>query len=129
MSQFQISFVLGSESPGELASFYGFAMGGNIHRGSQADHWYVSHPNGINLEIFRPSNKRFWQNRGKAFALCIRCSGSTFPLKTIYEWINALKEKGAVVIENARLEAFGAECWLKDPQGNEFIIVVPHSIY
>jgi hypothetical protein len=32
---------------------------------------------------------------------------------------------GASVVEPARLEPFGAECWMNDPEGNAFLMLIP----
>jgi hypothetical protein len=32
---------------------------------------------------------------------------------------------GASVVEPARLEPFGAECWMNDPEDNAFLVLIP----
>jgi hypothetical protein len=39
-------------------------------------------------------------------------------------WITEALGLGAVVLEPARLESFGAEAWLLDPEGNRLLLLV-----
>lgn len=57
-----------------------------------------------------------------------RASGSPphrDPLATLLEWLEQAQGLGAVVEEQPRLESFGAEAWLNDPEGNALLLLVP----
>ncbi len=41
------------------------------------------------------------------------------------EWLEQAQGIGAVVEEEPRLESFGAEAWLNDPEGNALLLLVP----
>ena len=48
------------------------------------------------------------------------------PLLVIGDWLNCLISKGAFIVEQPIIEAFGAEAWMTDPEGNYLLVVVPN---
>ena len=120
-----ISFVLASEAPKKLAEFYAFAMNAEVHPGLSDLHWLIVHPDGTRMQIYYPSQSRPLPKRGRALALCITGPSSIDPIASLEEWSLKLISRGAIVVEEPRLESFGAEAWLSDPEGNDFLILVP----
>ena len=56
---------------------------------------------------------------------CLRRPPNQDPLSTLLEWLERATDLGAVVNEEPRLESFGAEAWLNDPEGNALLLLVP----
>ncbi len=125
ISRLEISLVLEARLPRELAEFYSHVMDAEIRQGVSSNHWCLLAPNGIKIQIYRPSTSKPPSIKGKAMAPCVAAKASSNPLEALSEWSLALEEKGAKVIDAPRLEAFGAESWLSDPEGNSFLLVVP----
>ena len=58
-------------------------------------------------------------------APCLRLASSDVPLEDLQQQLPAWLALGASLIEPARQEAFGAEVWLSDPEGNPVLVVQP----
>tara|TARA_Y100001968_G_C18872286_1_gene487771 strand:- start:39 stop:422 length:384 start_codon:yes stop_codon:yes gene_type:complete len=127
MSAFQVCFVLASDSPQNLASFYASALDAPIQAGFNKDHWVIQHPEGVRIQVFRPSSTTSFKRGGRSFSLCLIKPKSNDPLKDLNKVIQTLQMIGAKVVEEGRLDEFGAESWLSDPEGNEFLILVPKN--
>ena len=125
MNRMKISSVLASQAPKSLARFYAFVMDAQMQEGLNDDHWVLASNQGQIIEIFRPSRNKPFTLRGRVFALCIHGKSSLDPLSSIRVLIADLISKGAFLIEEPKLELFGAESWLADPEGNQFLLVVP----
>ena len=121
----QISLVIASEQPQKLSEFYAFATNGDLQQGKNKDHYLITHHNGMNIQVYRPSEKESFPNRSRMTALCLQQSPSLDPLLTINEWSSILASMGASICDDPRLESFGAESWMIDPEGNHFLIFVP----
>ena len=127
MSSLQISLVIAANKPKKLSEFYAFATNGDLQAGIKSDHFSIVNSNGFHIQVYRPSKKESWINRGRAAALCLQQVPSSNPLHAISEWVAILLSRGAVVIDPPKLESFGAEAWLSDPDGNYFLIFVPKN--
>ncbi len=127
MSQIHVGYVLASKCPSSLAEFYSFAIGEEILSGVNDEHFCVFHPAGLKLQIYRPSRKHTFPIRGKASALCIWRETCDNPLEVLVEWASSLVSKGGNIVEEPRMESFGAEAWMEDPEGNYFLICIPTS--
>jgi len=127
MFSIQLSLVIASDQPQRLSEFYAFATNGDLQLGKNKDHYLISPPNGMNIQIYRPSGKRSFSTPGRRSALCLQQPPSDSPLIAIKEWSKILVERGAVVNEHPRVEPFGAESWIIDPEGNHLLIFVPIS--
>lgn len=46
------------------------------------------------------------------------------PLAVLTAWVEAATRQGATLVEPPRREAFGAEAWLLDPEGNRLLLLV-----
>ena len=129
MSCSQISWLLMADAPKALAEFYGFAMNAQVRQGLNVSHWYVANLEGLRIEIFSPSRTRPRPCKGRGFSLCLKGKKSMKPLLEIKEWSSKLVARGAVLLEKPIVEDFGVESWLGDPEGNQFLIVVPSIDY
>ena len=119
-----LSWVLAANNPQSLAEFYAKALGCSCRSGLSAQHWMVSLPTGGTLQIYRPSRQRPWPVRGAALAPCFQRIGTDHPERELARWIEQLEMLGARRREPARLESFGAECWMEDPEGQPFLTLV-----
>ena len=125
MSFTNLSWVLAAEDPQRLAGFYAALWECLKEQGFSGSHWIVEPAGGCRLEIYRPSRQRPFPLRGRAMAPCLRLASSKAPLEHLQQQLPAWIALGASLIEPARLEAFGAEVWLADPEGNPVLVVQP----
>jgi hypothetical protein len=119
-----LSWVLAAKNPQALAEFYAQALVCTCRSGLSNQHWMVSLPTGGTLQIYRPSRLRPWPIRGAALAPCFQRVGSDHPETELGHWIEQLEALGARRREAARLESFGAECWMEDPEEQPFLTLV-----
>ena len=125
MNAIQISWVLAAEDSARLATFYSELFQATLKPGVAEHHCIVQFSDGTQLEIYQPSRRRPFPDRGKALAPCLRLSPSQEPLPQL-QWLlsNAL-QRGGSLLEEARLEPFGAEAWIHDPEGNPLLLLAP----
>ncbi len=119
-----MSWVLAANNPQTLAEFYAKALGCTCRTGLSDQHWIVSLPTGGTLQIYRPSRERPWPVRGAALAPCFQRIGTDQLETELGRWIELLEALGARRREVARLESFGAECWMEDPEGQPFLTLM-----
>ncbi len=120
-----LSWVLAANNPQSLAQFYARALGGSFRSGLSEHHWMVSLPNGQMLQVYRPSSQRPWPVRGAALSPCFQRSGiDNNPEADLEQWVKHLESLGARRRESSRLESFGAECWMEDPEGQPFLTLI-----
>jgi hypothetical protein len=119
----QAALVLAADDPYALATFYGSLLGCTPVAGMQAHHWRLPWSAGGWLEIYRPSRARPQPRHGGRLALCLRrvvADGAAAGLAT---WIVHAEALGARRLEEPRVESFGAEVWLLDPEGNRLLLL------
>ena len=121
----QISWVLASQEPEQLAQFYAELFHCKASAGFSSRHWLVPLGAGSSLEIYQPSSRRIFPQRGRALAPCLRLTPASDPLEALMAWVERWQPRGVTVDQHPRLESFGAECWLFDPEQNSFLVVVP----
>ncbi|WP_392349804.1 VOC family protein [Parasynechococcus sp.] len=121
----QISWVLASHDPSRLAAFYSRLLNRDAAPGWSATHWVIDLAEGLSLEIYRPSRQRPFPDRGRHLAPCLRLKASADPLTHLQGMLPHWLAAGASIAESPRLESFGAECWLLDPEENAVLVVVP----
>lgn len=119
-----LSWVLASRSPEQLARFYADLLGTNPKPGVAAHHWIVPLQGQGRLQIYTPSRKRPWPASGSALAPCLQRRAKADPLLELQAWHQRVIQLGGRSTEEPRLESFGAECWLEDPQGQSFLLLV-----
>ena len=121
----QISWVLAAEDTGKLGRFYSDLFQARLIPGMADHHCVVEFGNGTWLEIYRPSRQRSFPTRGRALAPCLRLDPSLDPLPELQSLLSTALERGGSLLEEARVEAFGAEAWIKDPEGNPLLLLAP----
>jgi hypothetical protein len=62
---------------------------------------------------------------GRALSVCLKLPVHHTPLIELDYHVSHAIGLGASVVEPARLEPFGAECWMNDPEGNAFLMLIP----
>ena len=130
MSGIQISFVIASNDPLELANFYSQINCDKVFRGFKSDHYFLSLRNGCKIHFYRAKENLSFKRVGNSASLCFQKNPSSSPYDDLDDWISRLVQLGALGLESPRLEAFGAEMWMQDPEGNQFLILIPfESIY
>ena len=125
MDSTQISWVLAAHNPQALACFYGNLLGSTPRAGLSPQHWLVGLGGTLNLEIYRPSRKRPFPDQGRSLSLCLRQQPSQSPLSSLQILLDGALKLGAAVLEPPRVEFFGAEAWITDPEGNAVLLMVP----
>tara|TARA_Y100001968_G_scaffold333907_1_gene400907 strand:+ start:31302 stop:31688 length:387 start_codon:yes stop_codon:yes gene_type:complete len=123
-SLIQITWVIAAMHPKEIASFYSNAFDIDFYQvDNSGDHW-LSKSDGADIQIYKPSDQKPFPSRGKAGSICFSEKSSGDPLSQIKEWIQKLSEYGAKTCEDFNNKPFGVECWMQDPEGNYFLLLV-----
>ena len=124
-----LSFVIASKSPKDLAIFYALLIEGELRPGSSHKDFCIFTQQGINIYIYQPTSEKDFPIRGNVHSLCLNSESQHNPLEYLEAWINNLIDKGATISDKPKSEVFGAEAWLKDPEDNLFLIFVPKKNY
>lgn len=127
-----LSWVLAAHKPEPLARFYGALFKTEPRPGLSGSHWLVKLPGGGLLQIYRPSRTRTMPAAAESLAPCLHhhANASGGPaLAQLKPLVDAARLLGATVVEPARQEAFGAECWLADPEGNRLLFLITTASY
>ena len=125
MNAMQISWVLAAEDSLRLARFYSELFQATLLPGVAKHHCIVQFSDGTRLEIYRPSRKRPFPARGRALAPCLRLTPSHDPLPELQRLLRTALQRGGSLLDDARLEPFGAEAWIHDPEGNPLLLLAP----
>ena len=125
MNPVQISLVLAAHDPKALSQFYAALFSVKIGDGTAEHHRILDLNNGLRLEIYRPSQHRPFPAAGRALSICLRLPAHHTPLIELDQHVSCALNMGASILEPARLEPFGAECWMNDPEGNAVLLLVP----
>ena len=125
MSLMNINFVIASKDPKGLSNFYSKINSDKVIKGFNSTHYFISLSNRSKIDFYRPGKNYEWTNRGNSASLCFEGKPSIDPLKTIETWSLEILESGGKVKSSSRLQEFGAELWMLDPEGNHFLILVP----
>ena len=120
-----INFVIASKDPQGLSNFYGKINSDKVIKGFNSTHYFISLSNRSKIDFYYPGKDYEWRNIGKSVSLCFEGNPSLEPLKVLETWSSELLELGGEVKSSPRLEKFGAEQWMLDPEGNYFLILVP----
>ncbi|MCP9915568.1 VOC family protein [Cyanobium sp. ATX 6F1] len=117
--------MLAADDPAALAGFYGELLLVKALPGWGPGHWRLPWPPGGWLEIYAPSRSRPQPRQPGRLSLCLqRTASQDDALSVLTAWIAAAIAAGASGAEPPRLEAFGAEAWLRDPEGNRLLLLV-----
>ena len=126
MSLMNINFVIASENPKELSGFYAKINSDKANQGFNSTHYFILLSNRSQIHFYRPNEKHKWERRGNSTSLCFQSEPSRDPLKTIECWTSEIIKIGGAVVGVSKLEKFGSEQWMIDPEGNQFLILVPY---
>lgn len=119
------SIVLAADDPAGLARFYGSLLAVPPQAGLSASHWRLPWPAGGWLELYAPGRDRPQLRRQGRLALCLQQRAQRADAIAVLEsWIGQALSLGASPLEPPRLEPFGAEAWLLDPEGNRLLLLV-----
>ena len=125
MPLMNINFVIASENPKELSEFYAKINADKVNNGFNATHYFISLSNRSKIHFYRPNKNHEWQRKGNSTSLCFQREPCEDPSKIIDSWTYEILKIGGSVMRGLKLEKFGSEQWMLDPEGNQFLILVP----
>ena len=126
MPLMNINFVIASENPKELSDFYAKVNSDKANKGFNATHYFISISNRSKIHFYRPNENHEWQRKGNSTSLCFQRESSEDPFKMIERWTSEILKIGGRTKGIPKLANFGSEQWMLDPEGNQFLILVPY---
>ena len=126
MPLMNINFVIASENPKELSGFYAKINSDKVNKGFNSTHYFISLSNRSKIHFYRPNENYKWQRNGNTTSLCFQREPSEDPSEIIESWATEILKLGGNVIGMPNLADFGSEQWMLDPEGNQFLILVPY---
>ena len=125
MPLMNINFVIASENPKKLSAFYAKINSNKATKGSNSTHYFISLSNRSKIHFYRPNEHHQWQRKGNSTSLCFQGEPSEYPAIIIERWTSEIFKIGGFALGIPKLANFGAEQWMLDPEGNQFLILVP----
>ena len=125
MSSNQCSVVIASKRPREIAYFYGQINEVEILEGVESNHYVVPLRNGLRIHVYLPSSDFSWIKGSRSTAICFQKNSSSTPMSVLEDWSAELIALGGKISSIPMKQSFGAEAWISDPDGNDFLILVP----
>ena len=119
-----LSWILASRQPRQLAGFYAELLNTSVRSGLADHHWIVPLKPSGTLQIYTPSRSRPWPTSGSVLAPCLQRQVDADPLAALTRWQEQVMALGGRSTESPRRERFGAECWMEDPEGQRFLLLV-----
>ena len=126
MPLMNVNFVIASENPKELSCFYAKINSDKVNKGFNSTHYFISLSDRSKIHFYRPNENHEWQRKGNSTSLCFEGDPSEDPSKTIERWTSEILQIGGKVMGTSKLASFGSEQWMLDPEGNQFLILVPY---
>ena len=126
MPLMNINFVIASENPKELSGFYAKINSDKANKGFNSTHYFISLSNRSKIHFYRPNENHEWHRKGNSTSLCFQGEPSKDPAKIIESWTSEILKIGGSVMGLSKLAKFGSEQWMLDPEGNQFLILVPY---
>ena len=123
-----INFVIASKNPKELSGFYAKINSDKACKGFNASHYFISLSNRSKIHFYRPNKNHEWQRKGNSTSLCFQGEPSMEPSTIIKSWTSEILKIGGSLLGKPKLENFGSEQWMLDPEGNQFLILVPYLL-
>lgn len=126
-AQTHTTLVLAADQPDRLAGFYAALLGSEAQQGLGSSHWRLAWPGGGRLEIYAPSSQRPQPRSPGRLALCLQRSSSASAedcLQELQAWVAQALALGATAREPPRLDSFGAEAWIADPEDNRLLLLL-----
>ncbi len=121
-----VNFVIASENPKELSDFYAKINSDKVNKGFNSTHYFISLSNRSKIHFYHPNENHEWERKGNSTSLCFQREPSKDPSKIMKRWISELLKIGGSVNGVSKLAKFGSEQWMLDPEGNQFLILVPY---
>tara|TARA_Y100001968_G_scaffold263813_1_gene252487 strand:+ start:107 stop:520 length:414 start_codon:yes stop_codon:yes gene_type:complete len=128
MPLMNINFLIASFNPQELSSFYGKINSDKVIKGLNSNHYFISLSNRSKIHFYRPSRNYQWEKKGNSTSLCFQREPTQDPSKVIETWTYELEKSGGRLKGISKLADFGSEQWMLDPEGNQFLILVPYLL-
>ena len=125
MPLMNINFVIASENPKELSDFYAKINSDKANKGFNSTHYFISLSNQSKIHFYRPNQNHQWQRKGNSTSLCFQREPSKDPAEIIESWTSEILKIGGKIKWISKLANFGSEQWMLDPEGNQFLILVP----
>ena len=122
MLKIKASWIIACDDPEKLSHFYGLALHASPQKGINNQHWTVTSSDFLRIQFYRFSKKTPSLIGGRRSSLCLEKGPLKDPLVVIQQWTVELISYGAVSKEPPKILSFGVESWLKDPEGNDFLI-------
>ena len=120
------SILISSSEPEQLARFYNQLVKATLIKGITDKDVLLKTTQYVPITFFKPSTKRDSANDFQpTFSLCFKKPSSKEPLLDLKAWINEVSRSGGKLFDGPHLEPFGAEAWMSDLEGNNFLIFVP----
>ena len=120
-----ITFVMASLFPKKLAEFYALITEGELKTGLTNEDFCIFVQKGIKIHLYKPSSNSSFPLKGNVFSLSLNSKPKEQPMEYLDKWLNSLFLLGASVSVRPKLQPFGAEAWIKDPEGNSILVFVP----
>ena len=126
MPLMNINFVIASKNPKELSGFYAKINSDKANKGFNSTHYFISLSNRSKIHFYRPNKNHEWERKGNSTSLCFQGEPSEDPAKIIESLTSDILKIGGSVMEPPNMDEFGSEQWILDPEGNQFLILVPY---
>ena len=126
MPLMNINFLIASKNPKELSGFYAKINSVKASKGFNTTHYFISLSNRSKIHFYRPNENHEWQRKGNSTSLCFQREPCEEPSKIIKSWTAEITKLGGSTIGVPKLANFGSEQWMLDPEGNQFLILVPY---
>ena len=117
-----LSWILASRQPRQLARFYAELLNTSVRSGLADHHWIVPLGTSGTLQIYTPSRNRPGELRLRAGAMPAATGGAD-PLAALTTWQEQVMALGGGA-RNHEAGALRAECWMEDPEGQRFLLLV-----
>ena len=126
MTLMNINFVIASKNPKELSGFYAKINSDKANKGFNSSHYFISLSDRSKIHFYRPNENHEWQRKGNSTSLCFQGEPSEDPVTIIERWTAEILKIGGTSMGIKKLASFGSEQWMLDPEGNQFLILVPY---
>ena len=128
MPLMNINFVIASKNPRELSGFYAKINSDKASKGLNASHYFISLSNRSKIHFYLPNENHEWHRKANSTSLCFQHEPCEDPPKIIECWTSEILKMGGIAKGVPKLEKFGSEQWMLDPEGNQFLILVPYLL-
>jgi len=109
-----------------LSGFYAKINSDKVNKGFNATHYFISLGDRSKIHFYIPNKNHEWQRKGNSTSLCFQGQPSDNPAEFVKRWTAEIVKMGGSVLGKLKLEKFGSEQWMIDPEGNQFLILVPY---